>query len=640
MRIKNIRIENFRSFNDQLIIIDRYSCFVGGNGAGKSNILAALNVFFQDKSSSTTDVSKLIEEDYFNKNTSKPIRITITFTELNEEAKNELSAYVRQDEITVTAEAAFNSALGFGQVHHYGQRLGMQDFRHVFEAEKAGAKAGDIAKLYEELQKIYNLPSAKAKDEKLLALQAYESQHPTECALIPSEDEFYGINGAGKLSKFIQWVYVPAVKDAVEEGQEAKNTSLGKLIARAVRTKTNFENDLESLKQETLEKYKSLLTVNQASLTEISNTLQKRLESWSHPNVKLGMEWVSDPSRSISIQQPLVGIKTGEGDFLGNLARMGHGLQRSYLLALLQELANADAPDAPTLILGCEEPELYQHPPQARHLSDTFEQLTNNDANNQILVTTHSPTFVSGDRFENLKLVSKLSESDGSSVASLKIDGLCASIRAARGEDITRSNTGLIAKIHQALQPNIAEMFFTKIPILVEGLEDASYITTHLHLIGRWDEFRRLGCHLIPTHGKDKLIQPLAIAKELGIPVFIVFDSDGDTKKPDNLRKHELDNGILIKLLDREYDSFPTENIIFENHAIWPTNMADSVKADFGDDCDRFINQIRNSFANEGGLEKNNFFIADWLTHANSEGKSSITLTNLCDAIISHARRV
>jgi len=49
---------------------------------------------------------------------------------------------------------------------------------------------------------------------------------------------------------------------------------------------------------------------------------------------------------------------------------MGHGLQRSYLLALLQELAGSEAPNAPTLILGCEEPELYQHPPQARHLAD------------------------------------------------------------------------------------------------------------------------------------------------------------------------------------------------------------------------------------------------------------------------------
>jgi putative ATP-dependent endonuclease of the OLD family len=39
----------------------------------------------------------------------------------------------------------------------------------------------------------------------------------------------------------------------------------------------------------------------------------------------------------------VAGIKTGDGDFLGSLARMGHGLQRSYLLALLQELGSSDA---------------------------------------------------------------------------------------------------------------------------------------------------------------------------------------------------------------------------------------------------------------------------------------------------------
>lgn len=64
-------------------------------------------------------------------------------------------------------------------------------------------------------------------------------------------------------------------------------------------------------------------------------------------------------------------------------------------------------------------------------------------------------------------------------------------------------------------------MFFAGAPVLVEGLEDVSYITTELHLSGQWSEFRRLGCHLIPVNGKDKLIQPLAIALELGFPVNI-----------------------------------------------------------------------------------------------------------------------
>src|SRR5688572_12065347 len=102
------------------------------------------------------------------------------------------------------------------------------------------------------------------------------------------------------------------------------------------------------------------------------------------------------------------------------------------------------------MILACEEPELYQHPPQARHLADVFVQLA--QSNNQVLVTTHSPLFVSGDGFENVRLVRTPAKNTGSQVASLTFDTLCIRIRTALGEDPRRKLEGLIAKIHQALR--------------------------------------------------------------------------------------------------------------------------------------------------------------------------------------------
>lgn len=58
MKIKKLRIENFRSFIDQEFGLNRHSCFVGPNGAGKSTVLCALNVFFKEQDSSATDTSK------------------------------------------------------------------------------------------------------------------------------------------------------------------------------------------------------------------------------------------------------------------------------------------------------------------------------------------------------------------------------------------------------------------------------------------------------------------------------------------------------------------------------------------------------------------------------------------------------
>jgi len=63
------------------------------------------------------------------------------------------------------------------------------------------------------------------------ALRAYEEEHPETCEELPSGDEFYGVaKGKNHLEKYIQWVYVPAVKDASSEQAEAKATALGKLL--------------------------------------------------------------------------------------------------------------------------------------------------------------------------------------------------------------------------------------------------------------------------------------------------------------------------------------------------------------------------------------------------------------------------
>jgi len=639
MKIKTIQIENFRSFLDETISLNQYSCFAGANGAGKSNILAALNVFFQERAASTTDVSRLIDEDYFRKDTSNPIRITLTFEDLSAIAQTELAAYVRQDELVVTAEAEFTEESGFGEVRHYGHRMGMEEFRVFFDRMKAGANAAELTEIFTGLRERFTgISNARSKADRAESLRVYESEYPDNCTLIPSADDFYGVNSTGKLAKFVQWVFVPAVKDAAEEGQEGKNTALGKLVARAVRARTNFDAELETLRSETLTKYRELLDRNQESLTEISKSLQRRLESWSNGDARLGMEWLSDPLKSVVLQQPVAGIKTGEGGFLGSLSRMGHGLQRSYLLALLQELADSEALNAPTLLLGVEEPELYQHPPQARHMADVFDELAT--GNNQIMVTTHSPLFVSGDGFENTRLVRAPRNGTGSKVKALTFENLCERIRGALGEDQQRRIEGRVAKIHQALQPGIAEMFFTRVPVLVEGLEDVSYITSELHLSNQWSDFRRLGCHLIPVHGKDKLVQPLAIAMVLNLPVFTVLDADDDTVNGDHRRLHERDNRAIFSLLSVDQEPFPAANIVGENYAVWRTNLGDVVKAEFGGDYGRLVETARVRYAHERGLEKHDLFIAEWVAAGRNEGLASQSLQQLCSSILDYAGTV
>ena len=138
-------------------------------------------------------------------------------------------------------------------------------------------------------------------------------------------------------------------------------------------------------------------------------------------------------------------------------------------------------------------------------------------------------------------------------------------------------------------------------------------------------------------NGKSKLIQPLAIAVELGLPVFTIFDADGDKRQQDQRPKHEQDNRALIKLLNATHATFPEVSVVATNHAIWPINLGGAVKADFGAHYKRLTTAARVSYAREAGLEKHDLFIAEWVTAGRNEGLASPTLQRLCDAILGFA---
>ena len=134
MRIDSVRIENFRSFEDATVPFNNYACLVGPNGVGKSTVLTALNVFFREFENTPTDLSQLEQEDFHFRNTAVPIRITVTFADLSEEAQDDFSDYVRQGKLVVTADATFNGANG-KEVKQYGQRLGMTALRPFFNSD-------------------------------------------------------------------------------------------------------------------------------------------------------------------------------------------------------------------------------------------------------------------------------------------------------------------------------------------------------------------------------------------------------------------------------------------------------------------------------------------------------------------------
>src|SRR5690554_1424593 len=293
MKIDNVRIQNFRAFKDETISFDDYTSVVGPNGAGKSTVFHALNLFFRQSKDCQTDLLKLSASDFHHSNINEEIKVTVTFSDLSDKAKEDLSDYVRQEKLIITAIAKYDSVAEKADVKQFGNRLGMDEFRKFFEADKNGAKATELKEIFKSLKSEYeDLKAASSKADMISALHEYEAENPEKCVLIPSEDQFYGVSrGVNKLESHIQWIFVPAIKDATEESEESNKSALGQLLARTVRSQVTFDEKVRELRNNVRTEYQKLLDAEQKTLDDISTSLQKRLSNWAHPNISASVQW-------------------------------------------------------------------------------------------------------------------------------------------------------------------------------------------------------------------------------------------------------------------------------------------------------------------------------------------------------------
>ncbi len=242
----------------------------------------ALNVFFRNES-----FYRLAEEDFHHKNTKIPIKITLTFEDLSEEAKKDLKAYYRQGKVIAVAVAEWDENSKVAEVKQHGIRLGIKDFAPFFEAWKRKANAGELAEIYEKIRKKHtDLPAASTKQKNCDNLRDYEDKHTELKSEIPGDEEMYGFAGTYKLEKFIQWIYIPAVKDASTEQVEGAKTALGQILNRTIRKKVKFKERIEGLKGELAEKYAKILESEKNALLRLKDSIELRLKNWGNPNAK------------------------------------------------------------------------------------------------------------------------------------------------------------------------------------------------------------------------------------------------------------------------------------------------------------------------------------------------------------------
>ena len=297
-------------------------------------------------------------------------------------------------------------------------------------------------------------------------------------------------------------------------------------------------------------KYEEIFgSAGQAELQEMEHTLSSTLQSYV-PDSSVVLEW-SGPD-AINIPLPLARVKLLEDGYESTVERTGHGLQRAFILAMLQTLASVQAGYTggdksgtdddgttqwidgafPTIVLAIEEPELYQHPSRQRHLARVLSQLASGSIPGvtdrlQVIYTTHSPLFVGLDRFENVRVLRKTAQGNmnpkATDLVQTDLNSVATELALAQAEPTSDfSGDALRARLQAIMSPILNEGFFADLAVLVEGESDHAAILAAAESQGQ--DLDGAGIAVIPCIGKNNLDKPLIIFRKLNIPTYVIWD--------------------------------------------------------------------------------------------------------------------
>ena len=648
MLIQKVQVKNFRSILDESLPCDSLTALVGRNGSGKSSFLSAIELFYNPS-------AKITAEDFYAGDTTQDIEIAVTFTGLSKEAKDLFSAYIDNDVLIVVR--VFSETQGRKLGTYYGVRLQNPDFVCVRNADD---KTG-IRSKYNEIRKTQeysSLPPARSADKVLEALAAWESQNPTQCSPLRDEGQFFGFKqvAQGYLGQYTRYIHIPAVRDAQEDATENKGSPITELMDLVVRNALTDRKDLADFKQHTQDKFKEIMDPKRLTeLNDLARGLSNTLQSYvPDASVLLGWSEFAD----ISIPMPQAQVKLLEDGYESRVERTGHGLQRAFIVTILQHLiaareaemtpedgtseedASQESGDShlPSLVLALEEPELYQHPSRQRHLASVLLKLATGTIpgvaeNTQVIYTTHSPLLVGLDRFEHIQVLRKITHENGKpKVTRLKkadMDVVADELWTANNSQGTRYTAGTLRpRLQTIMTPWMNEGFFADIVVLVEGEDDRAAILGVAKSMNH--DFDSQGVTVIPCFGKANMDRPLVIFRQLGVPVYGIWDGDHN----ENNAKPES-NKYLLRLLRQTEEDWP--DFVGDSCACFKVNLEKTLEDEVGKDLfAQLLSRAQEELeiAKRNQALKNAAVIQHIIKNADSNGNTSNSLKKIVASII------
>ena len=548
MKIRRVKIHNWRSIRDLDISFQDLMVFIGQNNHGKSNVLSALLFFFGVTTCAELDYNKGCDELF----------VEITFGDLDEHDKTQFAKYLTSaNTITVRKEITKGGAFEY---HGYTQIPSEEWLKEENVSNYTTRDAVAATPLNTFVPTTGRLTKDNIRQAQLSYIEANIGSLTFTYDL--EATNFLGLKSVAQ-GIFGEVFFVPAVKNASDEFNMKGKSVFNQLL-------TNVINDMSATNAEYIDVKNKVRELTQSLNKTIADgsANAKRPEQISRLEQLLESELASwNTTINIEITPPDVDevLRVGTNVWLDDgvatdVNRKGSGLQRSLIFALIkawakvsqeqkqaeeestEETSQRKASKSTYFIF--EEPELYLHPQAQRELYSSLKKLSETD--NQVMISTHSSSFIDLELYESICILYKNDVTAGTKHLQCTED-IFVSL-----DDKKRFN------MTYWINPDRGELFFAKKVILVEGQTDKSVLSYLAKQLGCF----RYDYTLIDCGSKDNMPLYMHLLNSFKLPYIAVYDKDHQTgKATDAIASADASTARITAKLDTTYGSV----VVLEN---------------------------------------------------------------------------
>lgn len=521
MKIHKLIIENFRAYSQRTEIdFDDLTVLVGKNDVGKSSILEALDIFFENSKPDKNDR---------NISSSGNVKIGVIFSNIPTDFLIDTKVKTSlQDEFLLNAGGfleiykEFKTKTEISIRSNYPKNEDLQNLINL-KIDELKELTGKLSISVEKIDKRVSSELRKVIRE---ALITDETEYEEIIIKLDTENEAKNVwkKIQEQLPFFALFKADRATSDKDKEVQDpmklATKQALQGLLTKLEEVQTEVKNHVKNLADKTIEKLKEMDS-------EIASSLETIFEE---------TKW--EKAFDIRLESDKV-----------PLDKKGSGLRRLVLINFFRAEADRKMQEKslPNIIYAIEEPETSQHPDWQVKLIEALKDLSELD-NTQVMLTTHSPALANMINPENIRFVKKQT----SGVISVQ-----------KGSNINIEEIAGTLGVLPNIPDNLDKL---KLIICVEGYTDIHFFTSIFNLFGLdLNENEKLVIIFTGGGTLEHWIRNNYL-KKLGRPEFHLYDRDEDGKYAQSLNDLTLreNNSKGVLTAKREVENYIHPTVIKE----------------------------------------------------------------------------